>query len=195
MSSNEFCESVVIEVRKRKNSILPDDTIRSNVILYLKEIFPVFRDTIIDFSKPLTNHQHPDDQHISQYIQSIRICDIGSNKSISFWKAKLMIYLYCCCEDGPDREYIDGRDDEDLPFTDQWDLPNENLEGLWESIIVDDDIKRNLLGYTNSSLLFSVKDINPSIIAWNRMLLLCGPPGIVNYFLVFKDCNSNYICL
>jgi pachytene checkpoint protein 2 len=177
MMSDDFLESVVIEVHVRSNSLLPMDTIRSNVITYLKESFPVFRDTIIDFSTYSNRFTDDESQHISKYVRSLRICDIGNDKSISFWKANLMIHCYRCRETGPEREYIDGKDDDDLPSTEQWELPNEHLEGLWESIIVDDNIKQNLLGYTTSSLLFSLKDINPTVIAWNRMLLLYGPPG------------------
>ena len=48
---------------------------------------------------------------------------------------------------------------------------------LWESVIVDDHIKQQLQGYCSSSMQFSDHKIDTTIISWNRLVLLHGPPG------------------
>ena len=64
-----------------------------------------------------------------------------------------------------------------LPACEQWELPNKYLEGLWESIVVPDSIKNQLLGYCDTSIRFSDANVDSNIICWNRMALLYGPPG------------------
>ena len=75
----------------------------------------------------------------------------------------------------PEKDFMDG--EEELPAAEQWELPNRHLSGLWESIVVDDAVKDRMLGYCTTSLLFSSAAIDPTIISWNRMMLLHGPPG------------------
>ena len=74
------------------------------------------------------------------------------------------------------QDFLDG-EDSNLPATELWELPNLHLAGAWESIIVSDSIKRKLLGYCGTSMQFADAGIDPSIISWNRMVLLHGPPG------------------
>lgn len=62
-------------------------------------------------------------------------------------------------------------------------LPHVSLEGLWESLFYCDDLiasihfKRDLVVYADTALLFSMARVDPHAIAWNRLLLLHGPPG------------------
>lgn len=69
------------------------------------------------------------------------------------------------------------------------------FHGLWESLVYDMDIKpkvmstmqvhtvnnpsppSQLLRYVETTLLFSDREVNSSIISWNRVVLLYGPPG------------------
>lgn len=56
-------------------------------------------------------------------------------------------------------------------------LPNMELEGVWESLIYEGDIKERLLNYIHTTLIFSDADIDFNIVSWNRLVLLHGPPG------------------
>lgn len=44
-------------------------------------------------------------------------------------------------------------------------------------MIYDDDIKPHLLQYIHSSMLFAENEVDANVIAWNRLVLLHGPPG------------------
>ncbi|KZT62957.1 AAA-domain-containing protein [Calocera cornea HHB12733] len=56
-------------------------------------------------------------------------------------------------------------------------MPSASVEGLWESLIFPDDVKNGLLDYIYATILFSKADVDTNIVAWNRVVLLHGPPG------------------
>ena len=91
--------------------------------------------------------------------------------------------LHVCCfylsSEEPTDEMCDD-DDEDSPgveMTREWLLPSRGLHSLWDSLVFGDDVKRYLLEYASSAILFSRSGIDASIITWNRVVLLHGPPG------------------
>jgi hypothetical protein len=133
---------------------------------YLEKECPVFMNKEIS--------HFPSNQILSESIQRI-VIKVPKNEKISRWQAELVILPYTLIDQVPDREYID--DDDDSPTFELWNLPNKYIDGLWESIITDPDIKKNLLGYSDSSIRFSKANIDSTIISWNRMALLYGPPG------------------
>lgn len=56
-------------------------------------------------------------------------------------------------------------------------LPHANLDGLWEALVYGEDIKRRLLDYVYTAMLFTQKGVNSHVVGWNRVVLLHGPPG------------------
>ncbi|KAK9456304.1 P-loop containing nucleoside triphosphate hydrolase protein [Dipodascopsis uninucleata] len=56
-------------------------------------------------------------------------------------------------------------------------LPCRSLDGLWESLIFDTDIKHKLLHFMSTIMLFSDHMVDYKIVSFNRMVLLHGPPG------------------
>ena len=51
------------------------------------------------------------------------------------------------------------------------------MDGLWESLIFENDLKEQLLNFVMTSILLSKQKVNANIITWNRVILLYGPPG------------------
>lgn len=74
-------------------------------------------------------------------------------------------------------EIMQNNFEEDQPATFHTLLPSKSLDGLWESLIFDSNIRLKLLNYVKTSLLFANQNVNPAIIAWNKVILLHGPPG------------------
>lgn len=56
-------------------------------------------------------------------------------------------------------------------------LPSSQYEGLWNSLIYDQNIKNTLLRYVSTAMIFSERKVDPTLITWNRLVLLHGPPG------------------
>ncbi|XP_067948861.1 pachytene checkpoint protein 2 homolog isoform X2 [Watersipora subatra] len=90
-------------------------------------------------------------------------------------KCKTSIHVYQCHQDGPGSEEIEGQ--EEVSAATHWLLPADEMEGLWENLIFDSEIKNNLLHYARTTMLFSSANVNSNIISWNRVVLLHGPPG------------------
>lgn len=48
---------------------------------------------------------------------------------------------------------------------------------LWENLVYDTGVKQELLDFARTTLLFSDCGVDPHVVAWNRVILLHGPPG------------------
>ncbi|BGP42320.1 hypothetical protein JCM10449v2_006325 [Rhodotorula kratochvilovae] len=67
--------------------------------------------------------------------------------------------------------------DTDVPAASVLELPSLSLEGVWDTLIYDGDVKGKLLNYIYSTMLFSDAMVDFNIVTWNRVVLLHGPPG------------------
>ncbi|CAG8638117.1 14915_t:CDS:2, partial [Dentiscutata heterogama] len=86
----------------------------------------------------------------------------------------LDIHVYQLNEDDVVEEY---QEEENVLTANYWDLPARALDGLWDNLIFDENIKTRLLDYVYTTILFSDRNVNSNIISWNRIILLHGPPG------------------
>mmetsp|Transcript_41067 Transcript_41067/g.95960 ORF Transcript_41067/g.95960 Transcript_41067/m.95960 type:complete len:322 (-) Transcript_41067:83-1048(-) len=67
--------------------------------------------------------------------------------------------------------------DGDIASCNMWMLPAVEFHGLWDSLIYDTNVKKDLLEYASAAMLFSERGVDPTLISWNRVVLLHGPPG------------------
>ena len=49
-----------------------------------------------------------------------------------------------------------------------WTLPNREIDGVWESLVLEPGIKQLLLNYTLTTLQFSDKMVDSTLISFNR---------------------------
>ena len=90
------------------------------------------------------------------------------------WEVKWHITAYSLDTTGPE----DGDDGEDdTPSFRQWTLPCAEFHGMWETLHYDIAVKRRLVQYADSALLFAERGVNPHLISCGRVVLLHGPPG------------------
>jgi pachytene checkpoint protein 2 len=162
---------VHVEVEMTSESLMSQDAVESLLRDKFKKSYPLFRQGLIPISSsdPFCND-----------VVRISLCELGV-KEVPFWKAELLFYVYRNLEGEPEKDYLEGTGEEELPACDQWELPNQALSRLWESIVVEDHIKTDILGYATSAMIFTSAMIDPDIISWNRMILLHGPPGENTY--------------
>lgn len=63
----------------------------------------------------------------------------------------------------------DGKgEDSDVMAASVLSLPSRSLEGVWDSLVYEDDVKGKLLGYIYSTMLFSDACVDFNIVTWNR---------------------------
>ncbi|GAA6013615.1 hypothetical protein JCM10207_004791 [Rhodosporidiobolus poonsookiae] len=73
--------------------------------------------------------------------------------------------------------HADEDGDSDVPAASVLELPALSLEGVWDSLIYEGEVKEKLLSYIYSTMLFSDAAVDFNIVTWNRVVLLHGPPG------------------
>ncbi|KXS19753.1 AAA-domain-containing protein, partial [Gonapodya prolifera JEL478] len=86
----------------------------------------------------------------------------------------MSVFVYQLADDEPVEEM---NEEENVMTSHHLVLPSRTLEGLWESLVFDDEIQTQLLDYITTTMEFSDCAVDPNIISWNRVVLLYGPPG------------------
>ncbi|KAJ8615482.1 hypothetical protein MRB53_034854 [Persea americana] len=119
-----------------------------------------------------------DDPFLLENVKRIRICDtdecLENHEILLFWQVKPVVHVFQLNEEGPGEE-LSG--DELLSSFNEWVLPAKEFDGMWESLIYETGLKKRLLQYAASALLFTEKGVDPCLVSWNRIVLLHGPPG------------------
>ncbi|CAK9137542.1 unnamed protein product [Ilex paraguariensis] len=119
-----------------------------------------------------------DDPFLVENVQRICVCDtdewVDNHDILLFWQVKPVVHVFQLSEEGPCEE-LSG--DGQLSSFSEWILPAKEFNGMWESLIYESGLKQRLLRYAASALLFTEKGVDPSLVSWNRIVLLHGPPG------------------
>lgn len=92
---------------------------------------------------------------------------------IMLWQCSVSVRLYRLFDEEPATEEAE---DETVMCSITM-LPSVSLDHMWSSLYYDISIKKRLLDYSCSAMFFAKKEVSPSLIAWNRVVLLHGPPG------------------
>jgi hypothetical protein len=118
------------------------------------------------------------DSRLSRFVTQISISeeDIPASldgSPVMLWQCSLNVRLYRLFDEEPATEEAE---DETVMCSITM-LPSVSLDHLWGSLYYDISIKKRLLDYSCSAMFFAKKEVSPSLIAWNRVVLLHGPPG------------------
>ncbi|KAG9284286.1 hypothetical protein G9A89_002096 [Geosiphon pyriformis] len=144
--------------------------IRQTVEKYLRE----FKTSLLCYSQ-ITDFQ--DIPLLRDNLENMKVADAsgGDSEAIQILnEVTLNIHVYQLNEE----EAVDEFQEEDNVLTaNHWELPSRALEGLWDTLIFDKNIKTRLLDYISTAFFFSDRRVNSDIISWNRVVLLHGPPG------------------
>lgn len=104
-------------------------------------------------------------------VRHIRVFDVASAAV-----APPIVHVHQLFEEEAEEEGVDGGDDESVAFQ-LWTLPALEFDGLWESLVYDEDVQAKLLRYVSTAMRFSELGVDARVIQWNRVVLLHGPPG------------------
>lgn len=136
---------------------------------------------------------------ITDAVRSLRVCDVSFPLECTWadmGEVDFCMRLYQLRSDDSDGDDDDmpavreervltlaGDDDESVPALTLTALPHRSLEGQWESLYYGEgeaaslDFKRDIVSYVDTAMRFARAGVNPHLIAWNRLVLFCGPPG------------------
>ncbi|XP_072365963.1 pachytene checkpoint protein 2 homolog isoform X3 [Scyliorhinus torazame] len=135
-----------------------------------------------------------DDEFLAKHVNSVCIVDtelsFKERQPIDLTKSNVSIYIFRLNEEGPSSDILEG-EEENMTASNNWLLPAGEFHGLWESLVYDSEVKSQvsavkscndalamkLLDYVSTTMLFSDRNVDSNLIAWNRVVLLHGPPG------------------
>lgn len=145
--------------------------IKADIILHVKQLFA--GNNLSPGDLLLTDFT---EDFLRQHVKKVAISDtkLSQHETLDLRNSTLHYHVYQLQEGGPGLEELE---DEDLAAASHWILPSRDFDGLWESLLFDEDIKTKLLSYAATTLLFTDKSVDTNIISWNRVVLLHGPPG------------------
>ncbi|XP_026870118.1 pachytene checkpoint protein 2 homolog isoform X2 [Electrophorus electricus] len=116
-----------------------------------------------------------DDDFLTNNVASVAVVDIDGMAPLDLKANKLCIYIFSLNDDGPST--LNLEEEEELSAANHWLLPAAEFHGIWESLIYEEGIKKQLLDYVSTAIFFSDKNVDSNLVAWNRVVLLHGPPG------------------
>jgi hypothetical protein len=91
-------------------------------------------------------------------------------------KVILQVHVFVMSTEEATLEELES-EDEFTTGCDSLILPHTTLHGLWESLVFESSVQRDLLEFACSALLFSTRSVCSHTVHFNRLLLLTGPPG------------------
>ncbi|CAM9730239.1 unnamed protein product [Pylaiella littoralis] len=162
---------VHVEVSLLPTCTAEDAHIREETLNLLSGGRYILRDGPVDFASSVL---------LSQSVKSVAVVDMDDPlpSGVSFWQGDFRVHTYRLSHEGAEQEMIEGAgEEEEIAACDQWILPAASLEGVWESLVLEQGVKNHLLEYATSALLFTDKGVRKNVISWNRVVLLHGPPG------------------
>ncbi|KAF6762769.1 P-loop containing nucleoside triphosphate hydrolase protein [Ephemerocybe angulata] len=164
----------IVEVRLQERTAERFETIRKHVQAYISTL-----DRIALPSKVQGWQDVPD---LASSVDQILICESRCPLNVlNVSDALLQVHVYQPTDSDSFEEYSNGGGSgdgtDDTMAATVCELPNKNWEGLWDSLIYGDDVKMKLLDYIQATFTLSDAGIDSNLIAWNRVVLLHGPPG------------------
>ncbi|KAF9076398.1 P-loop containing nucleoside triphosphate hydrolase protein [Rhodocollybia butyracea] len=166
---------VHVEVRLNSRSTSRFETIRTHVHSWVTSF------DRINLSSTLTGWE--DVPELAASVERIATSDSACpSQSLPIDEMNLQIHVYQPCAGDEFQEFTNnpgGNNEEDdgTMAASVRELPSQSWEGLWDSLIYEDNIKMKLLDYIHATLMFSDAGVDFNLVSWNRVVLLHGPPG------------------
>lgn len=167
-----------MDVCLRDRSNAKPNIVRSHVLRYLAaNVSYLENGNRIDSSADVALASHCSTIRVSFPLTVAERYDILTSEGhLPHWRADFHVNVYKLCDDIGFEQLGDGEDDSTVACQ-QFSLPHRSLEGLWDSLCFESSIKDRLLSYSRTSLLFSARGVDSTLISCNRVVLLYGPPG------------------
>ncbi|GLV34484.1 pachytene checkpoint 2 [Carabus blaptoides fortunei] len=159
---------ITAEIVKRQRSTCDNDTLIAKCLQFLQAKEGGLGTMITDLD---------DDDDLHEHVECIILEEPCDSKS-EFDNLEFTWYVYSLNKFGGQAEHLDeGSDENSITLFTSWPLPALEFHGLWENLIYDTTIKKDLLQYVSTMMIFSEKGVDPNVVCSNRVVLLHGPPG------------------
>ncbi|KAG8805490.1 hypothetical protein FRC17_005483, partial [Serendipita sp. 399] len=155
--------------RLKKRSTARVDYIKQLVLDYLSQ------DETLLVPSDVTGWES--ESRLVQNVERIAACDSSHPSNVvEIATAQLEIHVYQPIVFEQD-DLSTGTTKDDVTAATVTELPCIEWDTLWDSLIYDNDVKPDLLNYLYATFLLSEANVDSNLVAWNRVVLLHGPPG------------------
>lgn len=162
-----------VEVCLKLESVADFEQVAAAVAELLGKTCPVFRKGLVALDAATALSAHVERVEITEFDGDEH--EDGSESGVPRADAHMLVHVFKLSDEAPAEETAE--DDDSVTTCQQTVLPSTSFDGLWDSLIFDSEVKRHVLDYATTAMLFSDAKVNPHIISWNRVVLLHGPPG------------------
>ncbi|OWZ64058.1 hypothetical protein AYX14_02772 [Cryptococcus neoformans] len=171
--ADEEKEVIHVEVRQKSFSHLREQPIMQIVTQFIQEDL-----ARVELGCELSGWN--DIKVLRDHVERIWV-EEGGVASVQVPEVDIQVHVYKASLNNEVEDFSADLDDDDseekVSAASVRTLPSAELDGIWDTLVYSDDIKARLLNYIYSTILFSESDIDFNVIAWNRVILLHGPPG------------------
>ncbi|KAL3903670.1 MAG: hypothetical protein SGPRY_011583 [Prymnesium sp.] len=115
---------------------------------------------------------------------STSVCDVSGGVEDGR-SAPASIHIHQLYEEDAAEETADESEESSVAFC-MWTLPALEFDGLWESLLYEEDVKPKLLRYVSTAMRFSELGVDARVVGWNRVVLLHGHLIEVNAHSLFS---------
>ena len=109
-------------------------------------------------------------------LRHVRVSDVPGGAADGS-TVRAAVHVHPLFEEEAAEEAADDNDAESSVAFQMWTLPAAEFDGLWETLLYEEEVKPQLLRYVSTAMRFSDLGVDSRIIGWNRVVLLHGPPG------------------
>ena len=181
-----------VEVRLKRDSIAKKSEVKKRVLEYFERLgMPTVRDEEISLDDPREEEDIFAEELgtlCGDFVEVLAFLRNNCEKIVTYWDAsgecegmQLMfcevdfrIHVHEINEDGAGEE---REDDEEIATYKEYALPCREFSEYWDSLYLDEGKKLRLKNYARTALEFGNLNVNASLVAFNRVVLLHGPPG------------------
>ena len=120
-----------------------------------------------------------DNEDLIEHVESVQLCQAEESPSgIHLPSTHIQYFTYKLNRAGPDIEEIsEDEDAESMEAATYYTLPCSDLQGIWENLFYDSNVKKELLRFVETTMEFADANVDQNVIAANKVVLLHGPPG------------------
>eukprot|EP00316_Scyphosphaera_apsteinii_P025801 CAMPEP_0119326316 /NCGR_PEP_ID=MMETSP1333-20130426/68108_1 /TAXON_ID=418940 /ORGANISM="Scyphosphaera apsteinii, Strain RCC1455" /LENGTH=135 /DNA_ID=CAMNT_0007334599 /DNA_START=72 /DNA_END=476 /DNA_ORIENTATION=+ len=131
---------VVLEVCLSERSSAQSEALHEAVkSLYRKQSYPV-EGMLLDITSSA---------ELRADVHHIRVCELGDAQP-----SEPQVVVHQLFNEEPAEEMTESGDGETVAFQ-MWELPAVEFDGLWESLLFEENVKEKLLRYVNTAMHFS----------------------------------------
>ena len=162
----EYFERLGIQTVRADEEINLDDS-REGEDIFVEELGPLWCGDFDELVAFLRNNC----EKIVTYWDASGECE---GMQLMFCEVDFRIHVHEINEDGAGEE---REDDEEIATYKEYALPCREFSEYWDSLYLDEGKKLRLKNYARTALEFGNLNVNASLVAFNRVVLLHGPPG------------------